>query len=180
VLLARTGYTGEDGFELYADAPSAAEIWRTLLDAGEGHGLVPAGLACRDTLRLEAGMALYGHELSTGTDPFAARLGRIVAFRKDFVGRAALHRLSKLGPARSLTGLAGTGRRAARAGCAVHDVDGRTVGVITSGALSPTLGHPIAMSYLDAHLPEPGTELTVDVRGHAQTFAVVPLPFHRR
>jgi glycine cleavage system T protein (aminomethyltransferase) len=180
VLLARTGYTGEDGFELYVPARSAVALWRALAAAGQPHGLTPAGLACRDTLRLEAGMALYGHELDSSTDPYAAGLGRVLALDKDFVGRDALEKLSRLPPWRTLVGLAGSGRRAARHGCSVHAADGRTVGRVTSGALSPTLGHPVALAYVDVELTGPGAELTVDIRGHLQTYTVVPLPFYRR
>jgi glycine cleavage system T protein (aminomethyltransferase) len=180
VLLARTGYTGEDGFELYVPARSAVALWRALVEAGEPHGLTPAGLACRDTLRLEAGMALYGQELDVTTDPHTAGLGRVLALDKSFVGRDALEKLSRLPPWRTLVGLAGSGRRAARNGCSVHAANGRTVGRVTSGALSPTLGHPVALAYVDAELTEPGTELTVDIRGHQQTYTVVPLPFYRR
>jgi aminomethyltransferase len=180
VLLARTGYTGEDGFELYVPAASAVALWRALLEAGAPHGLTPAGLACRDTLRLEAGMALYGHELDTATDPYSAGLGRVLALDKDFVGRDALEKLSELPPWRTLVGLAGNGRRAARNGCSVHAGNGRTVGKVTSGALSPTLGHPIALAYVDAELSETGTDLMVDIRGHLHPYTVVRLPFYRR
>jgi glycine cleavage system T protein (aminomethyltransferase) len=180
LLLARTGYTGEDGFELYLPNAAAPALWRALLDAGTPHGLLPAGLACRDTLRLEAGMALYGHELDTGTNPFAAGLGRVVALDKDFVGRDALAALADTAPERTLVGLTGTGRRAGRAGAAVLDAAGSRVGVVTSGALSPTLGVPVALAYLDSRLTEPGTELQVDVRGRAHPYTVVALPFYRR
>lgn len=182
VLLARTGYTGEDGFELYAEASLAVEVWRALAAAGETHGLQPAGLACRDTLRLEAGMPLYGNELTVDTSPFAAGLGRVVKFDKpdDFVGRAALERLRDVGTDRTLVGLAGTGKRAARSGYPVLDASGAEVGVVTSGALSPTLGHPIAMAYVPAEHSEPGTALTVDIRGRAADVTVVALPFYTR
>lgn len=180
VLLARTGYTGEDGFELYVPVDRAVELWRAVLAAGAGTGLVPAGLACRDTLRLEAGMALYGHELTTQTNPFAAGLRRVVALDKDFVGRDALAALAEQEPARTLCGLSGDGRRAGRAGAAVLGPDGAVVGEVTSGVLSPTLGVPVALAFVDTALTTPGTRLTVDVRGHGQPYAVVPLPFYRR
>jgi aminomethyltransferase len=183
VLLARTGYTGEDGFEVYADAPDAEDVWAALTAAGEGHGLLPAGLACRDTLRLEAGMPLYGNELTADMTPFDAGLGRVVKFDKpeDFVGRAALERRRDAGDAarQVLVGLIGDGRRAARHGYPV--LDGETqVGTVTSGALSPTLGHPIAMAYVPPSLTEPGTELTVDIRGKDMPVSVVKLPFYKR
>ncbi|HXR45738.1 MAG TPA: glycine cleavage system aminomethyltransferase GcvT, partial [Pseudolysinimonas sp.] len=140
VLVARTGYTGEDGFEFYLAPDAAPSLWEALIDTGGGSGLVPAGLAARDTLRLEAGMPLYGHELTTATQPAQVGLGRVVALAKegDFVGREAV----QAGPpadAPVLVGLTGEGRRAGRAGYAVHR-DGAPVGTVTSGALSPTLG----------------------------------------
>lgn len=178
LLLARTGYTGEDGFELYVDPAQAPKIWQALTDAGASHGLQPAGLACRDTLRLEAGMALYGHELTTDTTPFEAGLGRIVRLEKDFVGRDAL--TGKQEPSRVLVGLTAEGKRAPRAGYAVLDADGQAVGEVTSGALSPTLGHPIAMAYVSSEHSSVGTKLTVDVRGKQLPVEVVGLPFYSR
>ncbi|MFB9691153.1 glycine cleavage system aminomethyltransferase GcvT [Amycolatopsis plumensis] len=181
VLLARTGYTGEDGFELFVDADEAPALWRLLLEAGEPHGLVPAGLACRDTLRLEAGMPLYGNELTVEQSPFEAGLGRVVKFEKpgDFVGRAALEERSKADVPRVRVGLKGAGRRAPRHGYAVL-ADGTEIGEVTSGALSPTLGYPIAMAYVDRAYAEPGTELSVDIRGRIEPVEVVALPFYSR
>lgn len=175
-LVARTGYTGEDGFELYVPNADAVALWRSLLEATGKHGGGPAGLACRDTLRLEAGMALYGHELTLHTDPYQAGLGRVVRLGKDFVGRDAL---AERTPDRVLVGLRGAGRRAARADYQVFD-GGEPVGVITSGALSPTLGYPIALAYVDAAHQQPGTELTVDIRGRKEPYTVTPTPFYRR
>ncbi|UFU08481.1 glycine cleavage system protein T [Ruania halotolerans] len=177
LLLARTGYTGEDGFELYVGAEHAAALWRTLLTTGEPHGLVPAGLAARDTLRLEAGMPLYGHELSADIVPAQAGLGRIIPRDKgDFVGRPALEERPG---ARVLIGLVAHGRRAGRAGYALYD--GETeVGQITSGALSPTLGHPVALAYVNPAVAEPGTALTMDVRGNRIPATVTTPPFYRR
>ena len=181
LLVARTGYTGEDGFEIYVPNAHAADLWSALLAAGADDGLVPAGLACRDSLRLEAGMPLYGNELSRHLDPYAAGLGPVVALAKDgdFVGRAALEKLSAAEPARRLVGLKGAGRRSARSGYPVL-ADGRTVGEVTSGAPSPTLGYPIALAYVDAAVAEPGTALEVDLRGRPEAFEVVTLPFYRR
>lgn len=183
VLLARTGYTGEDGFEVYAEAPHAPEVWETLTAAGEGKGLLPAGLACRDTLRLEAGMPLYGNELTADMTPFDAGLGRVVKFDKaaDFVGRSALERRRDAGDAveQVLVGLIAEGRRAARHGYPVLNGD-EQVGTVTSGALSPTLGHPIAMAYVPPALTEPDTRLAVDIRGKAMPVSVVKLPFYKR
>ena len=185
VLLARTGYTGEDGFEVFVPVADAVPAWEALLGAARAHGGVPAGLACRDTLRLEAGMPLYGHELTTATNPYAVGLGRVVKLDKDVesVGLAALRLLAAEPPTRVLVGLRGEGRRAPRAGYAVVDplgADGAVVGEVTSGALSPTLGHPIAMAHVDAARSAVGTTLAVDVRGTALPVEVVELPFYRR
>jgi aminomethyltransferase len=181
VLLARTGYTGEDGFELYVPNLHAAGLWRALLAATTEAGGAAAGLACRDTLRLEAGMALYGHELTLSTDPYQAGLGRVVRLVKDFVGCDALQELSQRPVERVLVGITGSGRRAARAGYSVYDATGGTVvGTVTSGALSPTLGYPIALAYVDAAQTKPGTALRVDVRGNEEPFEVTPPPFYRR
>ncbi|CAM4318052.1 Aminomethyltransferase [Mycobacterium basiliense] len=181
VLLARTGYTGEDGFELYVDNDHAAELWRLLLDAGSPDGVVPAGLACRDTLRLEAGMPLYGHELSLDTNPYEAGLGRTVRLEKDFVGRDALAELSTRTPSRALVGLQGLGKRAARAGYTVHTENGhQQIGTITSGAPSPTLGYPIALCYLDLGSAEVNSVVAVNIRGTMERFRVVSTPFYAR
>ncbi|RTL66178.1 MAG: glycine cleavage system aminomethyltransferase GcvT [Pseudonocardiaceae bacterium] len=180
VLLARTGYTGEDGFELYVSDEQAPALWNALLAAGEQHELRPAGLACRDTLRLEAGMALYGHELTSETNPFSAGLRRVVALDKEFVGRDALAALAEGEPDQVLVGLTGTGRRAGRAEATVLGPDDAAVGVVTSGVLSPTLGIPIALAYVDRGLSEVGTELRVDVRGRSQDYTVTSLPFYKR
>ncbi len=181
VLLARTGYTGEDGFELYVPNEQATGLWTALLEAGEAHGLVPAGLAARDSLRLEAGMPLYGNELGLDTTPFEAGLGPVLSFKKEeaFVGRAALEAAKEAGPARVLVGLTGLGRRAARGGYQVFAGD-REIGVVTSGQPSPTLGRPVALAFVDPAFAEPGTALEIDLRGKREPFEVVPLPFYRR
>lgn len=182
VLIARTGYTGEDGFELFCSPEAAPVLWEALTETGSPLGLIPCGLASRDTLRLEAGMPLYGHELSLDVLPAQAGLGRVVDLSKavDFVGRDA----SELGPAPDapvLVGLRGSGKRAARADYPVLDADGvGAAGIVTSGALSPTLEYPIAMAYVRPVLAQPGTELAVDVRGTPQPYTVVPVPFYTR
>ncbi|HZG03556.1 MAG TPA: glycine cleavage system aminomethyltransferase GcvT [Streptomyces sp.] len=184
-LIARTGYTGEDGFELFVSPGDAETLWRALTEAGTEAGLVPCGLSCRDTLRLEAGMPLYGHELTRGTTPFDAGLGRVVKFDKpgDFVGRKALEdaaRRAAENPPRTLVGLVARGRRVPRAGYAVV-ADGAVIGEVTSGAPSPTLGKPIAMAYVDAAHAAPGGEgVSVDIRGTHEPCEVVALPFYRR
>jgi aminomethyltransferase len=190
VLLARTGYTGEDGFEIFARPADAAGIWRALTAAGSGHGLVPAGLAARDSLRLEAGMPLYGNELGPDITPFDAGLGRVVRLDKpgDFVGRDALAARAEAGPGRVLVGLVSRSRRVPRHGYPVL-WDGEPVGSVTSGAPSPTLGAPIAMAYVTPAAAEaaaaeadgPGDgRLAVDVRGRAEPARLVTLPFYRR
>ncbi|WP_410536337.1 glycine cleavage system aminomethyltransferase GcvT [Streptomyces sp. KL2] len=185
-LIARTGYTGEDGFELFVAPGDAEALWRALTEAGADAGLVPCGLSCRDTLRLEAGMPLYGHELTRSTTPFDAGLGRVVKFDKpgDFTGRTALEaaagRVAE-NPPRKLVGLVAAGRRVPRAGYAVVGADGSVIGEVTSGAPSPTLGRPIAMAYVDAAHAAPGTEgVAVDIRGTHEPYEVVALPFYRR
>ncbi|NLE72088.1 MAG: glycine cleavage system aminomethyltransferase GcvT [Actinomycetales bacterium] len=187
VLVARTGYTGEDGFELFVAAESAPAVWAALLERGERLGMVPAGLAARDSLRLEAGMPLYGHELDRTTTPYDARLGRVVRLDKTgpdgaplpFVGRTALEARATAEPARVLVGLEGLGRRAPREGYPVLWGEA-VVGHVTSGAPSPTLGHPIAMAYVTPEVSAPGTDLAVDVRGRPEPVRVVSLPFYRR
>jgi aminomethyltransferase len=182
VLVARTGYTGEDGFEFYLAPDRAPELWEALLETGCGSGLVPAGLAARDTLRLEAGMPLYGHELSTSTFPVQAGLGRVVALSKegDFVGRAAIEE-GPAADARVLVGLIAEGKRAGRAGYSIVLPDGaHVVGEITSGALSPTLGVPISMAYVDPDYTALGTALHLDVRGTLVPASIVSLPFYKR
>jgi aminomethyltransferase len=180
VLLARTGYTGEDGFEIFAAPDEATELWAAISEAGADRGLVPAGLAARDTLRLEAGMPLYGNELSRDVSPFDAGLGRVVRLDKpgDFVGRAALAERAAAAPQRRLVGLVSESRRVPRHG---YDVlwDGATCGTVTSGAPSPTLGVPIAMAYVRPDAAE-AAELAVDIRGRAEPARLVELPFYRR
>ena len=187
VLLARTGYTGEDGFELFTGPDDAEPVWLALTGAGEADGLVPAGLAARDTLRLEAGMPLYGNELGAEMTPFDAGLGRVVVFGKpgDFVGRAALAQRAQAAPPRVLVGLTGGSRRVPRHGYQVL-WDGQPCGTITSGAPSPTLGVPIAMAYLDPGTAQLAAEdtaaarLAVDIRGSAEPARVTSLPFYHR
>jgi aminomethyltransferase len=185
LLLARTGYTGEDGFEIYVPNEDAAGLWDALLEAGAGHGLIPAGLASRDSLRLEAGMPLYGNELSREGNPYAAGLGPVVSLKKesDFVGKAVLAELKELGAGstsgRRLVGLKGLGRRAGRRHYPVLK-DGIVVGEVTSGQPSPTLGYPIALAYVDVEHSAPGTALDIDLRGKPEPFEVVELPFYKR
>lgn len=179
VLVARTGYTGEDGFELYLPHLDAATLWNQLMETGSGHGLLPCGLAARDSLRLEAGMPLYGNELSTDLTPKDAGLGVLIGKKKSgFFGKTALDAQPE--PARVLVGLSSKGRRAARSGAALIDTAGNKVGEVTSGQPSPTLGHPVALAYLDRELSGTGTELEVDIRGKRYPFTVVETPFYQR
>ncbi|MEV8149660.1 glycine cleavage system aminomethyltransferase GcvT [Arthrobacter sp. NPDC080073] len=185
LLLARTGYTGEDGFEIFVDNDDAAALWQAIAAVAEDGELIPAGLASRDSLRLEAGMPLYGNELSREGNPFSAGLGPVVSLAKesDFVGRAALEALKAEGAGstsgRKLVGLKGLGRRAGRSHYPVLK-DGTVVGEVTSGQPSPTLGYPVAMAYVDVEHAEPGTALDIDLRGKPEAFEVVALPFYKR
>ena len=181
VLLARTGYTGEDGFELYLPNDRAAEVWRLALETGAERGLIAAGLAARDSLRLEAGMPLYGNELGLDGNPFEAGLGPVVSFKKEenFVGREALEAIKAEGASRVLVGLRGVGRRAGRSGYTVH-AGGEQIGTITSGQPSPTLGYPIALAYVNPAFAAVGTSVEVDLRGKLEPFEVVALPFYKR
>jgi aminomethyltransferase len=187
VLLARTGYTGEDGFELFTSPADAEPVWDALVSAGAADGLVPAGLAARDTLRLEAAMPLYGNELGPDMTPFDAGLGRVVKLDKpgDFVGRAALASRARAAPERTLVGLVGRSRRIPRHGYGVL-CDGRGCGTVTSGAPSPTLGKPIAMAYIEPGIAREAESdggagrLAFDIRGSAEPADLVQLPFYRR
>jgi len=183
VLIGRTGYTGEDGFEIFAPAGEARNIWQLLLTTG-GSNLTPCGLACRDTLRLEAGMPLYGQELDRDHNPYEAGFAKVVRLDRaeDFVGKAALQTLAETPVARRLISLAGEGKRAGRHGYDIFAPGGANpIGVITSGALSPTLGHPIAMAYVDSGVDTSvGAKLEVDIRGTRQEFTVVAAPFYKR
>ncbi len=182
-LVARTGYTGEDGFECIVAWDDAVAVWDALLAAGSPDGLVPVGLGARDTLRLEAGMPLYGNELGRDTTPFDAGLGRVVKFGKqgDFVGREALLRAQERGRSKALVGLVVRGRGIARHGYPVARPDDEAaVGAVTSGTMSPTLGVPIAMAYVPPDLADAGTALDVVVRDTRVPVEVVALPFYRR
>jgi aminomethyltransferase len=180
-LVARTGYTGEDGFEVFVDWARGQEIWDALAAWGEKAGVIACGLGARDTLRLEAGMPLYGNELDRQTNPYEAGLGRVVKLDKpgDFVGRSALERVAREGPEKRLVGLTITGRGIARHGYPVS-VAGRPIGVVTSGTHSPTLGRPIAMAYVTPADGEPGTILDVEIREQPVAAEAVPLPFYKR
>ncbi|HEX3927935.1 MAG TPA: glycine cleavage system aminomethyltransferase GcvT [Gemmatimonadales bacterium] len=181
-LLARTGYTGEDGFELFVMWADGGRVWDALLAAGSPEGLIPVGLGARDTLRLEAGMPLYGQELTRETTPYEAGLGRVVKLDKagDFVGRTALE-AAKDRPRKMLVGMRLTGRGIARTGYPVYLPAAETgSGLVTSGTASPTLGYPIAMGYVPPGTGSPGASFEVGVRNQRVPAVVVPLPFYRR
>ncbi len=182
-LVARTGYTGEDGFELFVDWDDGPALWKALLVAGAPDGLLPCGLGARDTLRLEAGMPLYGQELDRHTSPYEAGLGWVVKLdgKGDFVGREALERRSREPLERQLVGLVLRSRGIARQGYPVGRAgEAEPSGVVTSGSQSPTLRDAIAMAYVRSADAGAGTMLEVSVRGNAVPAEVVPLPFYRR
>lgn len=180
VLVSRTGYTGEDGFELYLAPEHAPALWRALLEVGGPLGLTPAGLGARDSLRLEMKFALYGNDIDESTNPLEAGLRWVVKMKKgEFIGRTALQRVAKEGRRRRLVGLEITGRGIARPGYGVLH-EGRAVGEVTSGTHSPTLDRPIAVAYVEEGLHEVGTELQVQVRSRAVAARVVPTPFYER
>jgi len=179
-LVARTGYTGEDGFELFCAARRAQRLWDALISTGQDLGLQPCGLGSRDTLRLEAGMPLYGNELDRSVNPYEANLGRVVKLEKgEFVGRAALTAVQQTGPQRRLVGLVMRDEAIARHGYPVL-VDGAEAGSVTSGTLSPTLGERIAMAYLPAADAAVGAAVEVLVRERPHPAEQVKLPFYRR
>ncbi len=179
-LVARTGYTGEDGFELFVDARRATRLWDAVLEAGSPRGMIPAGLGARDTLRLEAGMPLYGNELDRETNPFEANLGRVVKLDKgEFVGRAALAGVQQAGPRRKLIGLIMRENAIPRSGYEVRQ-DGQPVGRVTSGTASPTLGEKVAMAYVPAKFAGVGNAFEVVVRERPYRAEQVKLPFYKR
>jgi aminomethyltransferase len=179
-VISRTGYTGEDGFELYLAAGDAADVWRRLLEVGRQEGLLPAGLGCRDSLRLEMGYALYGNDLDEGTTPLEAGLGWIVKLDKgDFVGRDALVAQKEAGVQRRLVGFEIAERAFPRHGYPVS-VDGQVAGEVTSGVLSPTLAKGIGMAYVPVSHSKVGSEIGIVIRDKAVPATVVRPPFHKQ
>jgi aminomethyltransferase len=180
-FLARSGYTGEDGLEIILPAHVADGALRMLIDksAEIGRPIRPAGLGARDTLRLEAGMPLYGNELSEEWDSITAGQAWAVDLTKDFIGQPALKKIDETGPARLVAGFELDGKRIARHGAAILH-DSTAVGEVTSGTQSPTLEKNIAMGLLKRELNVPGTQLEIDIRGHRTGATVVPLPFYKR
>jgi aminomethyltransferase len=179
-ILARTGYTGEDGFEFYSPVADSERVWKSLLAAGEAEGLVPAGLGARNTLRLEAGMALYGHELDEETTVLEAQLGRICKFEKgQFLGREALLEQRQEGVRKKLVGFEMTDRTIARDGYSVW-IERQQVGRVSSGSFAPFLKKNIGMAYLAPEFAQVGREVSIEVRGKMAPARLVPLPFYKR
>jgi len=185
VIVTRTGYTGEDGFELIVRAEEATRIWENVLLAGRGVGFKAAGLGARDTLRLEAAMPLYGHELSEHINPIEAGLSFACNLNdRSFIGDNALREVAVTGPSRRRIGLEFDGKRPVREGCTVLDASDNPVGIVTSGAPSPTLGRPIAMALVESRVINTTSgmsteELRIDNRGTTQSARTTPLPFYR-
>ncbi|MBB6147139.1 aminomethyltransferase [Silvibacterium bohemicum] len=183
-LIARTGYTGEDGFEIYvpSDVPTSERVWNEVLDAGREFGILPCGLGARNTLRLEAAMALNGHEISESINVFEAHLDRFLKLEKGpFLGSEALTKIKvEGGPARKLVGLEIIERGIARDGYAVVDAEGKKIGEITSGSPAPFLKKNIALAYIPTELAVEGGEVAVEIRGNPVKSRIVPTPFYKR
>jgi aminomethyltransferase len=182
-LIARTGYTGEDGFEIYvpSDVATSERVWKQVMEAGREFGIVPCGLGCRNTLRLESKMALYGHEISDKINVWEAGLDRYCKMEKgDFIGRAALERAKAAGLTRTLAGLEMMERGIARDEYCCCNEAGEKIGVVTSGSPSPTLGKNIALAYVPPAYSAVGTILYVEIRGQKCKAQVVPTPFYKR
>ena len=179
-LLARTGYTGEDGFEMFVAGEHAEALWDALLEAGAASGLQAAGLGARDTLRLEASMPLYGHELTRGVSPLEVGLGRFVSRGDGYIGAAAIAAQRAAGVARRLVHLHLAGRAIARQGFPITTTGGTGIGTVTSGSYGPWLERSLAMGLVDREYAARGTELAVVVRGRAQAATVVARPFYKR
>ena len=179
-VISRTGYTGEDGFELVLPSADAERVWQTLFDHGTKLGIIAAGLGCRDTLRLESAMPLYGHELNESIDPLTAGLQFAVRFNKpEYPGKAALELIKSQGPRMARVGLVLEGRRIAREESPIQ-INGKDVGKVTSGTFSPTLQKVIAMAYVPVESASPGSAVDVNLRGTLVPAKIVPLPFYKR
>jgi aminomethyltransferase len=179
-IVARTGYTGEDGFEIFIDNGYAARVWDALLELGRADGLKPCGLGARDSLRFEACLALYGHEISDDINPYEAKLGWVVKLDKgDFVGRDALQRVKQEGVARKLVGFEMVDRGIARGEYEIRSTDGERIGVVTTGMPSPTLGKNLGLGYVPAALAAEGSEFNVIVRERPVRARVVKTPFYK-
>jgi aminomethyltransferase len=178
--ISRTGYTGEDGFEVFVPPNAAERVWDAILQAGQSAGVVPAGLGARDTLRLEAAMRLYGNDMDDTTTVVEADLNWIVGWKKaSFIGAEVLKRQKADGAPRKLAGFEMLERAIGRHGYDVY-LDGRKAGVVTSGTQTPYLKKAIGMAYLPADRTDPGTEFEIDIRGRRVKAAVVAMPFYKR
>lgn len=181
ILISRTGYTGEDGFEIFAEKDSAAKLWKTLLETGKEDGLKPIGLAARDTLRLEMKYTLYGNEISEDTNALEAGLRWVIKFKKParFIGKEALNKIREEGLKRKLIGFKMLDKAIPRHG---YDIlsNGQKAGFVTSGTFSPSLEIPIGIGYVNANLAEPGTKISVDIRGKERLAEVVKTPFYKK
>jgi aminomethyltransferase len=183
ILIARTGYTGEDGFEIYisSDAKTSGDVWAMVMSAGREFGVIPCGLGARNTLRLEARLSLYGHEISNSINVWEAGLERFCKMEKgDFIGRAALEKAKAAGLKRTLVGLEMIDRGIARDGYRCLDESGEVLGVVASGSPSPTLGKNIALAFVPPSSAALGTEVSVEIRGQKSRARVVPTPFYKR
>jgi aminomethyltransferase len=181
VLAARTGYTGEDGFELFVKNAQAPALWDAVMKAGKDHGIQPIGLGARDTLRLEAALRLYGNDIDETTDPWEAGLGWVVKVEgREFLGRAALVAKKEKGLSRKLVGIEMVGRGIARHGHTIVDGQGNVLGPVTSGSPAPSLGTNVGLAYVPLDMSGHGTPLLVDIRGKAIEAKVVPIPFYKR
>jgi len=179
-IISRTGYTGEDGLEIYSGAENAERIWNLLIENGSAHGILPCGLAARNTLRLESAMSLYGHELGEDISPLEAGLSWICKMDKEsFIGKEALAAQKERGLARNLIGFEVTGKGIARDG---HEVrcDGKTIGVVTSGSPAPFLKKNIGLAFVEKEFAEIGRNISIDVRGKEVEAVIVPTPFYKR
>lgn len=179
-MIARTGYTGEDGFEIFVPPNMADRVWQAILESGRSADVVPAGLGARDTLRLEASMRLYGNDIDESTTVFEAGLGWIIGWTNErFIGRDKLLEQKEQGVSRRLVGFEMVDRGIARHGYPVVQ-DGRPIGVVTSGTQTPYLRKAIGMAYVPIGVSRPGTEIQIDIRGRAAKARIVPMPFYKR
>ncbi|MGE0786828.1 MAG: glycine cleavage system aminomethyltransferase GcvT [Sandaracinaceae bacterium] len=180
VMVARTGYTGEDGFEIFCANEAAAPVWRRLLEAGKDVGIAPAGLGARDTLRLEACLCLYGNDIDETTNPYEAGLGWVVKLDREFIGRDALAQVKEQGPSRKLVGMVMTGRGIGRHGYPIHTPGGERIGEVTSGSPGPTVGQNVALGYVPTEHAAIGTKVAIEIRGKHVDAEVVKTPFYKR
>lgn len=178
-LVSRSGYTGEDGFEIYMEAPNTPTIWEAIMEAGKEKGLMPVGLGARDTLRMEAGLMLYGADMDETVHPYEVVYGWAVDLNKEFMGREALIEIIGTVPRRRLVGFVMEGKGIARHGQRVFS-QGRDVGWVTSGTYAPTLGRAIGMAFVPPELALAGSPIAIDIRGHLVEARTVNLPFYRR